>query len=190
MKRGMATLATGLLALGLAGCSGGNEPQSATADSAGGTQGDTAPSQSAPQAAQGDCDLLAPDTLAQAFGGKLDFTGMSGRGERGGGCTVSVAQGEESQIIFQVGDVEDYAARKDAYGAQGLELAPVNLGREAFIVNDAQLIAIDDENRSISLSLSLVVFDGEPPLSSEEVAAGIEQAGGEVLANMQESSPP
>lgn len=189
MKRGMTTLATALLALGLSGCSGGNESQSATADSAGGPQGDAALSQSPPQAAQGDCDLLDPDTLERAFGSKLTFTGMSGRGERGGGCTVSVAQGEESQIILQVGDAEDYAARKDAYGAQGLELTPVNLGREAFIVNDAQLIGIDDENRSISLSLSLVVFDGEPPLSGEEVAAGIEQAGGEVLANMKASPP-
>ncbi len=102
---------------------------------------------------------------------------------------MSVAQGEESQIILQVGDAADYAARKDAYHSQGLKLVPVNLGREAFIVNDAQLIAIDDQNRSISLGLSLVVFDGKPPLSSEEIAAGIERAGGEVLANMQASPP-
>ena len=176
MKGRKATLATGLLALVLAACSGGAD-----------TQGDTAPSQSPSQAAQGDCDLLDPDTLERAFGGKLTFTRMSGRGERGGGCTVSVAQGEESQIILQVGDAADYAARKDAYHSQGLKLVPVNLGREAFVVNDAQLIAIDDQNRSISLGLSLVVFGGEPPLSSEEIAAGIERAGGEVLANMQAS---
>lgn len=95
---------------------------------------------------------------------------------------MSVAQGEESQVILQVGDAADYAVRKDAYHSQGLKLVPVNLGREAFVVNDAQLIAIDDQNRSISLGLSLVVFGGEPPLSSEEIAAGIERAGGEVLA--------
>lgn len=189
MKRGMTTLATALLALGLSGCSGGNESQSATADSAGGPQGDAALSQSPPQATQGDCDLLDPDRLERAFGGKLTFTGMSGRGERGGGCTVTVSQGEESQLVLQVGDADDYATRKDAYGSQDLKLVPVNLGREAFIVNDAQLIAIDDQDRSISLGLSLVAFDEDPPLSSEEIAVGIEKTGGEVLANMQASPP-
>lgn len=189
MKRGTATLATVLLALGLAACSGRDESQSATADSAGGPQGDAALSKTPPQTEQGDCDLLDPDTLARAFGGKLTFTGMSGRGERGGGCTVSVAQGAESQIILQVGGADDYAARKDAYGAQGLELVPVAMAREAFIVNDAQLIAIDDQDRSLSLGLSLVVFDEAPPLSSEEIAVGIEKAGGAVLANMQALPP-
>lgn len=188
MKGRKATLATGLLALVLAACSDGNSSQSALADSASGTQSDTEVSQTPPQAAQGDCDLLDLDALAQTFAGKLTFTGLSGRGARGGGCTVSVAQGEESQVILQVGDAADYAARKDAYHSQGLKLVPVNLGREAFVVNDAQLIAIDNQNRSISLGLSLVVFSGEPPLSNEEAAAGIEKAGSEILANMQ--APP
>lgn len=178
MKRRIEPLAIGLLALGLAACSGGDD-----------TQGDTAPSQSTPQAAQGDCDLLDPDALTRAFAGKLSFMGMSGRGERGGGCTVTVSQGEESQLVLQVGDADDYAIRKDAYGSQDLKLVPVNLGREAFIVNDAQLIAIDDQDRSISLGLSLVAFDEDPPLSSEEIAVGIEKTGGEVLANMQASPP-
>lgn len=43
---------------------------------------------------------------------------------------MSVAQGEESQVILQVGDAADYAVRKDAYHSQGLKLVPVNLGRK------------------------------------------------------------
>lgn len=171
-------------ALLLVACSGeaqsdGSTQPSSTASSEGSTTA------TASTSAKGDCDLLDISALNAAVNNQLTFTKMSGYGERGAGCTVSIVQGEESQLILQVETAQGFAARKNAYESQGQKMVAISgIGREAWLFNDAQLIAVDDQGRAISLALQLIVFGGPLPIEKEEVAAAIETIGRDVMGKL------
>jgi hypothetical protein len=176
------TTSTGLAALALlalGACSAGQDSTS-TAPAAPTTQasaasGDAVRNDKAESGPRGDCDLLSAAEIEQAFGNKLRVTRVSGRGARGSGCTVSIAEGTETQLVFQVGGQADYDARKETYLSQSrVTHEPVPVGTEAYLVNGGQVIAVDAEGRSISVGLMLLVFDGNAPVPAAEVASGVQ----------------
>ncbi len=123
----------------------------------------------------GDCDLLSVTEIEQAFGHRLRVKRVSASGTRGSGCTVSIAEGADSQLVFQAGGQADYDARKEAYLSQSrVTREPVPIGAEAYLVNGGQVIAVDADGRSISVGLTLLVFDGNVPVTAAEVAAGVQ----------------
>lgn len=123
----------------------------------------------------GDCGLLSVTEIEQAFGNRLRVKRVSGSGSRGSGCTVSIAEGADSQLVFQAGGQADYDARKEAYLSQSrVTREPVSIGTEGYLVNGAQVIAVDADGRSISVGLMLLVFDGTAPVTAAEVAAGVQ----------------
>jgi hypothetical protein len=136
-------------------------------------------------AAGGDCDLLTRAEIEQAFGGALTVTRVSGRGDRGSGCTVTMAQGEHSELVFQVGDRAAFDMRREgAEGQSRITSEPIDLGVEAYLLNGAQVIALDAEGRSVSLGLTLIVMGGALPVDEATVAAGVRGLAGKVLARL------
>jgi len=126
-------------------------------------------------ASRGDCDLLSGAEIQQAFADALTVTRLSGHGGRDSGCTVSIAQGEESQLVVQAGGRDAFEARKQAYESQSrVTMEPVAIGVEAYLVNGAQVIAVDAQGRSINIGLMLLVFRGEPPIDAAGIAAGLQ----------------
>lgn len=176
---------TALSVFALAACSGGTDSADSPADQAPSANGAYA----APAAAsepvqaqiadtaltpQGDCDLLSPEEISAAFGGKLTVIRASGAGARGGSCTYSLAEVPESQIILQSGDEAAYLAKKQSYSSySGVKLEPMRLGKEAFLVNGAQAIALAEDGQSISLALSMISFGTPAPVTDDEVGAGM-----------------
>ena len=126
---------------------------------------------------RGDCDLFTQEELSEAFGGKLTFGKLVGYRGRGSSCTVSV-QGYEGEFILQAESREAFENRRETYfeyERQGsATMVPVDVGAEAYLFNNAQVIAIDSEGRAINTALQLFVFGEELPLSKEEVAAGVQ----------------
>ena len=168
-----------LVLVTLGACSGGDEPSSAApaapATRAASDSRDADNNDRTTPKPRGDCDLLTVPEIEQAFGNKLRVTRVSGHGARGSSCTVSIAEGTETQLVFQAGGQADYDARKAAYLSQSrVTREPVPIGTEAYLINGGQVIAVDGEGRSISVGLMLLVFDGNPPVTATEVAAGVQ----------------
>ncbi|MFN4183538.1 MAG: hypothetical protein ACK4M6_02045 [Hyphomonas sp.] len=126
---------------------------------------------------RGDCDLLTEAELDAAFGGKLSFGNFQGYRQRGSGCTVPTV-GVEGQFILQAQTKESFEAHRDTYqtyaGQSLATMTPVSVGVEGYLVNDAQIIAIDDQGRAISVALQVFVFGGDPPVTKQESAQGVE----------------
>lgn len=175
------------LAVFATGCSSepapveGEAPALATGDAPDrmhGTGGETS------QPVQIACDLLDLEELASAFNHKLTFTRLKKVGGAGAGCSVSVAEVRQGNLILEVESEAAYAARKTAYLGQGQNAVPVSVGKEAFLINGSQLIAIDDQDRAITLAVSLITIGADLPVSKEEIAAGIEKVGRDTLSNL------
>ncbi|WP_295361927.1 hypothetical protein [Arenimonas sp.] len=173
--------------LALAGCSRENAPADAIADApAPVPAGNAAPTRE-PAVAEprGDCDLATPSEISAAFGGKLTVRRTSGSGGRGSSCTWSLAEVADSQIVLQAGDEAAYAARKQEYSRyRGVAMEPLPIGREAFLVNGTQVIALREDGQSISLGLMLIVYDSPLPLGEEEMRRGVETLAAAALARL------
>ena len=191
MKICMSTSAMALCVLVLGACSGGSG--AADAPSADGVQPSTSAASTPTQplntdsasTPKGDCDLLSADEISAAFGGKLTVTRTSGHGERGSSCTYSIAEVPEGQLILQAGDEAAYLAKKQSYSSyRGVKMEPMAFGKEAYIVNGAQAIALRDDGQSISLALSLMAFDTPVPVTAEESGAGISLLVEKVMARL------
>jgi hypothetical protein len=169
----------------LAACSGpdGSSPTDATAPAAAPRAAPT-DAKAAP-APQGDCDLVTHAELSQAFGGKLTVRRSSGNGGRGGTCTYSIAEVRDSELNLQAGDAASYAARKEAYqGYRGVAMEPLPIGKEAFLVNRAQVIVLAEDGQSLNMGL-LMITSGEPlPVDHAEIATALESLARTALSRM------
>jgi len=134
---------------------------------------------------RGDCDLLSVEEIQQAFGGALTVKRVSGHGGRGSSCTVSLAEGEDGQLVFQAGNREAFDARKQAYESQSqLSFEPVDVGVEGYLVNQAQVIAVDANGQSISIGLVIFVFGGEVPVDPAGASAGLQSLARTALSRL------
>lgn len=166
----------------LSGCGGssGDAPAAAAPTSA--TAPAMAPDRSTTPQAQGDCDLFSADEVRKAFNGLLSVRRAGGRGERGGGCTFQIAEVNESELVLQAGGQADFDARKQAYSSQSaLKKEPLELGREAWLFNGAQVIAVREDGASISLGLLLITFNQPVPVTDEQVRDGLVDLAGLAL---------
>jgi hypothetical protein len=176
LSRSQTTLAAVSLAV-LLGCSAPEDDEPAGAPAAAPPQERSASTkrQEAAPGPRGDCDLLSVEDIQQAFGGALTVKRVSGHGLRGSSCTVSLVEGEDGQLVFQAGNREAFDARKQAYQSQSqLSFEPVDVGIEGYLVNQAQVIAVDANGRSISIGLVLFVFGGGMPIDPDGVSTGLQ----------------
>lgn len=137
------------------------------------------------KAGQGDCDLLSAAELEAAFDGRLSFGRMSGRGQRGSGCTVMLDGGIEGQLVMQAGNRAAFEVRKQAYSGQSsVRMDPVDLGVEAYRVNDFQIIVDAGDDRSLSLGLQVFFLGDSAPVSEGEGAQGVEMLARQALGRL------
>ena len=137
------------------------------------------------RAGRGDCALLRVEDIHAAFGGKLRVTGIEGGRERGSGCEYNLAGFDQGQILLQTGDRASYDMRREAARDQrGVTIEPLALGLEAHIINDAQVIAVDAQGRSISLGLVLIAFESPLPVTRDESAVAMEALAAGVLERL------
>lgn len=138
------------------------------------------------RADRGDCVLLRVEDIHAAFGDKLRVDGIGGGRERGSGCEYNLAGFEHGQILLQTGDRASYEMRRDAaQGQRGVTIESIALGQEAYIINDAQVIVLDAQGRSISLGLILIAFGGQLPVTGEESAVAMKALAAGVLERME-----
>lgn len=178
-----AYLAAAVLLAGIAACSGPEAPAAGSATSS--PSGAVAAVARAP-APSGDCDLVSRQEIEAAFDGALTVSRIYGRGARGSGCTFSIAEGSgthgANQLVLQAGNRAHFDVRKTAYQSQSME--PVEIGAEAYLVNGNHLIAIRDDDASISVGLQLFTI-GEPlPVTLETIASGVEDIGRRALERL------
>jgi len=141
------------------------------------------------KAGQGDCDLLSAAELEAAFDGRLSFGRMSGRGPRGRGCTVVLGGDVEGQLIMQAGNRAAFETRKQSYSGQSsVRMEPVDLGVEAYRVNDYQIIVDAGDDRSLSLGLQVFFLGDSAPITAGEGAAGVEALTRQALARLTASA--
>ena len=166
-----------LLLGGLVACSPATQAPPENGPGAAAPPAAAAQAQPAPAAGtQGDCDLFSTDELREAFAGQLSARRASGRGGRGSGCTYSVAEVDESELVLQAGDQAAFDARKQSYSSQsGVSMEPLDIGREAWLVNGAQVIAVREDGGSVSLGLLMITFNQPTPVSDEQVREGLVQ---------------
>ena len=150
-------------------------------ESAGGAPAQAQPIAQAPAntsktpASQGDCDLLSASDITDAFSGKLTVKRAGGRGARGSGCTYDLAEVNESQLILQAGDRNAFDQRKLSYSSQsGVSMEALDLGQEAWLFNDAQVIAVSEDGASISLGLLMITFGQPAPVDGAQAREALE----------------
>lgn len=143
------------------------------------TQAAARPSDAKPQ---GDCDLLAGSEIAEAFAGKLTVKRASGHGARGSGCTYDLAEVSEAQLILQAGNRAAFDMRKENYA--GMPLQELDLGEEAWLVNNAQVIAVSEDGDSISLGLQLITFGQPTPVDPAQAREALETLARTALERM------
>jgi len=141
------------------------------------------------RAGQGDCDLLSAAELEAAFDGRLSFGRMSGRGQRGSGCTIMLGGGIEGQLVMQAGNRAAFEARKQSYSGQSsVRMEPVDLGVEAYRVNDYQIIVDAGHDKSLSLGLQVFFLGDSAPITAGEAARGVETLVRQALARLTASA--
>ena len=141
------------------------------------------------KAGQGDCDLLSAAELEAAFDGRLSFGRMSGRGQRGSGCTIMLGGGIEGQLVMQAGNRAAFEARKQSYSGQSsVRMEPVDLGVEAYRVNDYQIIVDAGHDKSLSLGLQVFFLGDSAPITAGEAARGVETLVRQALARLTASA--
>ena len=167
---------TGLLLATLTACSPASDVPPPTADAEPATRSASAPAPAPAAKAQGDCDLFSAEELKQAFDGRLSVRRADGRGERGSGCTYTLAEVRESELVLQAGGLDQFNARKQSYSSQsGVAMEPLDIGREAWLVNNAQVIAVREDGGSVSLGLLLITFGQTPPVDKAQAREGLEE---------------
>ncbi|HEY9144677.1 MAG TPA: hypothetical protein VIM90_11655 [Arenimonas sp.] len=177
----------GLALATIAACSQAPAPSD---DSATAAEGTPPARQAQPQAAarpadpapRGDCDLLAGSEIAEAFAGKLTVKRADGRGARGSGCTYNLAEVNEAQLILQAGNRAAFDMRKENYA--GMPQQELDLGEEAWLVNNAQVIAVSEDGDSISLGLQLITFGQPTPVDPAQAREALETLARTALERM------
>lgn len=187
-------LPAGLLLATLVACSQSPAPERGATPATGSAAESSDPAPARPGADEtadrGDCDLLAASEIADAFAGGLSVERAGGRGARGSGCTYSLAEVDEAQLILQTGNRDAFDQRKEAYAAQSaVSMEALELGQEAWLVNGAQVIAVTDGGDSVSLGLLMVVFDQPAPVDAAQTREGLTTLARTTLDRLQAQSP-
>ena len=172
--------------LALCGCSAAD---TASESSRQAVAAPTSPSESAddtsskPSAEKtGACGLLDSDDIQQVFAGKLTVIRTSPHHGNDAACTWYLAEGREQEnfISLGIGDAESFDFLKSQFVTPGkIQTTPLTIGREAYLINGAEIIAIDQAGHSLRLAAQLIFFGEPSPISKEALAKGLED-----LANL------
>jgi hypothetical protein len=122
------------------------------------------------------CTLIPPDGVSAAFSGKLVVTGIDAADDTNCLYNLGLATGEAlegAQLIVHKVQPAMYAAEKENWEGKDNYEPLEGLGREAHLLNHAQVNVLVDDETAIRVGLMLITMGMEPPLSPEEVRAGV-----------------
>ncbi|MDP3460846.1 MAG: hypothetical protein Q8S09_16365 [Hyphomonas sp.] len=84
----------------------------------------------------------------------------------------------EGTFTLQTESKADFENRRDTYQhyqkQKSATMMAIHVGVEAYLINNSQVIAIDQQGRAVSVGLQIFVFGGELPITEEESARGVE----------------
>lgn len=122
------------------------------------------------------CDLIPKEAVGPAFGGKLKVTGLNTADDSNclydlGLATEEALEG--AQLIVQTVQPALYEAEKEQWQGKDNYEALAGLGRDAHVLNQAQVNVLVDDDTAIRVGLLLITMGEEPPLTKEEARAGV-----------------
>lgn len=171
------------LALALSGCSAADNASAQAPAAPASQRVSTDDASSKAMAAKaGACGLLNSDDIQQAFAGKLTVLRTSPHHGNDAACSWYLVEGREQEnfISLGIGDTESFDFLKSQFVTPGkTPTKPIAIGREAYLVNGAEIIAIDQAGHSLRLAAQLIFFGEPSPISKEALAKGLED-----LANL------
>ena len=122
------------------------------------------------------CDHIPQEAVATAFGGQLVVTSISSADEVN--CLYNLGLSpneplEAAQLIVHKVPPAMYDTEKENWqGKDNYEDLP-GVGREAHVLNKAQVNVLVDEETALRVGLMLITMGTEPPLTPEEVRSGV-----------------
>lgn len=180
------TILTATLIL-LAACGGGSEqaapdkaassPSPSTPEP---TNNSTAPEESS---TAGLCSLISPEDVAAALGGKLPL----GPPETlDAGCKYPVLFGVDGNALsFGKLSRGNYDAYKNYENQSSVDFEYLEaLGQEAFVINNAQVCVLLNDNDALLVAAQVFAFQEELPITQEELRAGLIEIAGKVVVGL------
>ena len=122
------------------------------------------------------CDHIPQEAVASAFGGQLVVTSISSADEIN--CLYNLGLSpdeplEAAQLIVHKVPPAMYDTEKENWqGKDNYEDLP-GVGREAHVLNKAQVNVLVDDETALRVGLMLITMGTEPPVSQEEARAGV-----------------
>jgi len=122
------------------------------------------------------CDLVPEEDVSSAFGGKLNVAAISTADEFNCLYDLGLGSGEPldgAQLIVHKVQPVMFEAEKEQYEGKDNYEALAGVGRDAHVLNQAQVNVLVDDETAIRVGLMLITMGEEPPLAKEEARAGV-----------------
>ena len=171
----------------LAACGGGSEQSAPEQDT-------SSPSPSSPpqtarspepeeSTTDGHCSLISPEDVSAALGDKLPLGPPEGTDS---GCKYPVQFGVDGNALaYNKLSRPNYDAFKNYENQSGVPFEYIEgLGQEAFVVNNAQVCVLLNENESLLVVAQVMAFQEALPITQEELKAGLIEVARKVLAGL------
>lgn len=180
------TIPTATLIL-LAACGGGSEqaapdqaassPSPSTPEP---TNHSTAPEESS---TAGLCSLISPDAVSAALGGKLPLGPPEGSET---GCKYPVLFGVDGNALsygkLPRGNYDAYKGYEDQSSVDFEYLE--GLGQEAFVINNAQVCVLLNEDEALIVAAQVFAMQEELPITQEELKQGLIEIANRVMSKV------
>lgn len=133
------------------------------------------------------CDHIPQEDVSAAFGGKIMVIGINVADEVNCLYDLGLDAGgplEGAQLVVHRVQPAMYTSEKERYEGKNLYEALSGVGREAYILNQAQVNALVDDQTAIRLGLMLITMGTEPPLTQEEARSGVIELAGSLVEQL------
>jgi hypothetical protein len=171
----------------LAACGGGTDSsapeQSASSPSTDSATRTAETPNTGPSDAAGFCALIAPEDVSAALGGKLPLGPPE---ELDSGCKYPALFGVDGNALaFNRLSRANYDAFKNYENQSGVPFEYIeDLGQEAFVVNNAQVCVLLNDDESLLVGAQVIAFQEELPITQEELKAGLVEIARKVVTEL------
>ncbi len=160
----------------LAACGGGAEQAAPEQDNS--SPSPSSPTQTAqstePQEPEtgGYCSLMSPEDVSAALGDKLPLGPPE---ELDSGCKYPVLFGVDGNALsYSRLSRPNYDAYKNYENQSSVDFEYIEgLGQEAFVINNAQVCVLLNDDESLLLAAQVMAFQEALPITQEELKAGL-----------------
>lgn len=160
----------------LAACGGGGEQSAPERDTSSPSPNSPPHTAQSPEPEEsttdGYCSLISPQDVSAALGDKLPL-GLPE--ETDSGCKYPVQFGVDGNVLaYNKLSRPNYDAFKNYENQSGVPFEYIeDLGQEAFVVNNAQVCVLLNDNESLLVGAQVLAFEEALPITQEELKAGL-----------------